>query len=532
MLTASTRRTLLFVLVAFLVAAALHGVSPWVVDRDGLYHFRHAALYAERGPLLAEFPWAAYSVISQERADLWYGFHLLLAPLTRLAGPLVGLEIAGVTVLGLSLVLFYWSLRRLEVGWPEAWPFLLLLCAPPAVLRMLALRPHVLSLGLLALLFSLLVRGRLRYLFAGALVLAWVHLNVAWIGLGLAVLVLGARSALERRLHWQPFAAVVAGLALGWLLRPNPLGAARLLWTQLVLLAQVRAEGVPLLWGGEFSPRPAAEVVTLFWVLLLLLGGAIAAWAAQRKRPRPLSAADRAALLSAAIVAVAAGVQTFTQAARWSDPWKLFTVLFAALALDRWCLRQPQDGAHPQAGRQRWTALTALLLLQCAALLQLALPAGRRMVTSGFEPERLRPHAGWLASHSEPGSIVFHARWETFAELFFWNTRNRYINGMDPIFLYARTTARYWEAHHLATGASAFTFAGREPSRLGVDSTLAVLRRDFDARFLLVEAEQRDLLYYARHEPRLRLVFEDPAASLFELQEAETRSNSRKPSVR
>ena len=220
-------RHLLFAAALVMLTGVLHLARELVADRDSFYHFRHAALYAERGPFLADFPWAAFSIIGRENSDLWYGYHLLLSPLGWAADPVVGLKLAGMVTLGLSLVLFYWALVRLEVRWPELWVLIMLTCAAPALLRMLAVRPHVLSVALIALLFSFSVRGRAWQVGLAAAALAWVHLNLAWAGLGAALLVLGLRSIQERTAYWRPAVALLLGMGGGWVLRPNPLGAAR-----------------------------------------------------------------------------------------------------------------------------------------------------------------------------------------------------------------------------------------------------------------------------------------------------------------
>ena len=59
-------------------------------------------------------------------------------------------------------------------------------------------------------------------------------------------------------------AAVVAGTLAGFLLRPNPLGALRLVWIQLGLYVEVKRRGLPLPFGLELQPlSPTLEVPRL-----------------------------------------------------------------------------------------------------------------------------------------------------------------------------------------------------------------------------------------------------------------------------
>jgi hypothetical protein len=518
----STLRILLFVVAALGLAMLLHLGRGTVVDRDAFYHFRHATLYWQRGPLLADFPWAAYSVMQQERSDLWYGFHLLLAPLALVPDPILGLKLAGVLVLWLSLALTYAALRRLELRWPELWTLVLVIAGAPAMVRELSLRPQVVTVGLLALLFALLLRGKPWQAGLVAAAMAWVHLSLSGLALGVAVAVLGWEQGLRRKASWITLAWIAGGLVVGWTLRPNPLGAARLVYLQLALVLQLRAQGVHLLGARELLPAPLGDIFLGFLPFLVLwLAGlplALRNWREGKD--------ERIALGSAAVLSLLFFVLTLAHSVRWADPWRIFALISTALAWEQ------VFGAEP---RVRW-APAVVGGLTVAMAVSLVLEPNRRVFTSGFAPDRLRGVSGWLAANSPRDAIVFHARWESFAELFFWNQGNRYINGMDPLFLYARSEPRYWEMHHLGSGAaSRMTAAGPTPNRMNLDYTPNVLRRDFDAKYLLVESDQRELLYFARHSPDLAPRYDDAAASVFEVvprQSALTRSNSRTPSAR
>jgi len=87
-------------------------------DADSFYHVRHAWLYRRGGVFQTAFPWAQYSVIKTYAADLWYGFHVLLLPLTSFDDLVKGISIGAYVTMVLTLGLVYLALRRLELGWP------------------------------------------------------------------------------------------------------------------------------------------------------------------------------------------------------------------------------------------------------------------------------------------------------------------------------------------------------------------------------------------------------------------------------
>src|SRR5438874_6119855 len=97
------RRVVMAGVVVVAIAASLHrALLPRVVDADAFYHLKHAWVYRTGGLLQTAFPWTQYSAIRREAADLWYGFHVLLLPLTfgdLVTGLRVGAFLVTVTAL-------------------------------------------------------------------------------------------------------------------------------------------------------------------------------------------------------------------------------------------------------------------------------------------------------------------------------------------------------------------------------------------------------------------------------------------------
>jgi hypothetical protein len=426
-----------------------------------------------------------------------------------------GLKLAGAAFIAAALGLVYWSLARLDLRWAWLWPFVLLLCGAPAAIRMIAVRPQGLTLGLLALLASFLVRGGPARIFAASLALSWIHLGLAWLAPVTALPVLAVKLIAERRLDWRMPAALLVGLIAGWLLRPHPVGAAQVLQVQLLALQQARADGVPLLYAAELSPRPLGDMARRFLPFLVLWVAGAAALAAALVRRVGRSTEAHAVLWTGLLLSAAAFVLCVAHSGRWMDFWRLFAVLFLAVTASPLlsAMRLPLRRAAAGAG-----AVLGLWMLWSVFGIQ-----GLRELRSGYPPRRLEAAAGWLERHSPAGSLVFHARWAVFGELFFWNRHNRYVNGMDPIFLFARDERLYWKMHHLALGPGMVTAGFQRPARWTLEDTRVVLRRDFGADYLLVEKNlSPGLLRYAQYAPGLLRVYEDAESAVFEIVEPTT----------
>src|SRR5205085_2815247 len=148
-----------------------------------------------------------------------------------------GIKSAGVLLLsGLAMALAF-AARRHRLAWPFLWPGVLVFSSAPGLMRMLTVRPHVASMGLTVLLLSLLVRGALWQILAVSAALAFCHVTFVWMVPLVAATTAVVRACHRRGWSWKEPAAALVGALLGGLLRPNPAGAARLLWVQLVTLA-------------------------------------------------------------------------------------------------------------------------------------------------------------------------------------------------------------------------------------------------------------------------------------------------------
>ena len=127
----------------------------------------------------------------------------------------------------------------------------------------------------------------------------------------------------------------------------------------------------------------------------------------------------------------------------------------------------------------------------------------------GWNPYRFENAAQWIAANSKPGEIVFNARWEYFPELFFWNSKNVYCNGIDPVFLYDYNPVLYRKGYYLVADQT-------DPENL--TSPYKVLKEDFKARYVVL-AKPFDRALYLRlsHDAKILLKHEDATSAVFQV---------------
>jgi len=504
-----------------LVALVGHlSLFPNVADLDGFYHIGHARAYLEGSLFDTSLPWATRSIIRDIGGDLWWGFHVLLLPFAALGSVTVGLRISAfLLTVGLGLTVL-WVFRRHRVAHAGWWAALFLVAVPNIFFRFLMVRPHVVSLAASIALLSVLVRGRWWHVVLLSALISWVHLNLFWMAPGLVVayaivripvtVALGRGDPDEGVPIRQALPAVMLGTLAGWLLRPDPLATATLLNVQLVQLFTQKALDAPLTFAAELSPIGLAELLRTSWLFAIawVAAGALLVRAAVQSRLTGLEQERATFAITALLVSLTFLFIALYSARRGMEQWVVFGCVTLPFLLPL--------GFPDVSGRRVRTAIGVILVGY------FAWGGWRHALNVQFVAapgDSLREVATFLAEHSEPGEIVFHARWDNFGPLLAHNRQNRYLAGMDPIFQYAHDSRAYWEFFYLSSGATAEWTCDAWPCPTGTATdTHRVLRDHFGARWVVTEPRRNPRLsLHLLNDPRFTLALETPREAVFEV---------------
>ena len=521
-------------IVLAVVALGHLSLAPNVADLDGVYHIGHAAAYLEGSLFDTSLPWATRSVIGDIGGDLWWGFHVLLVPFSLL-GVGLGLHVAALLLTTLLGVTTLEVLRRHGVAGAGWWAAVLLVAVPNVFYRHLMVRPHVISLAAALLLVSVLVRGRWWQALVLSALVSWVHLSLFWLPPLLAVSYAVVRVPVTVFLGREDpdtgvpirlaLPAVFGGVVLGWLLRPDALATAELLNVQLVQLFAQKATEQPLTFAAELSAIDPGTLLQSAWTFALawLVTVVVLVRAAVRGRLAGLGQARATLVCVSLLVSIAFLGLALVSARRALEQW----VAFGALAMPfAWGLLRSGDpraagattptGARPFPGPIVRAAIAVLVLTHAVWGARLHL-LNREVVS--FPTDTLRGVAEYLRENSEPGELVFHARWDNFGPLLAWNRANRYLGGMDPIFQYAHDAGAYWEFFYLSADLTTEWTCDAYPCLAGVATdTHEALTDHFGTRWVVVEPYRNPRFsLYLLNDPRYRVAFETERAALFEV---------------
>lgn len=117
----------------------------------------------------------------------------------------------------------------------------------------------------------------------------------------------------------------------------------------------------------------------------------------------------------------------------------------------------------------------------------------------------------WLSQNTPAGSIVFNTRWDHFPQLFYWNTHNYYIVGLDPLFMYAYNPLLYKKWHIITD---------ERPEGWNGQSVYETLKNNFHAQYIFIEDHRNPKLFdYINEQTKVgknfELVFSTNRVSIF-----------------
>jgi hypothetical protein len=191
---------------------------------------------------------------------------------------------------------------------------------------------------------------------------------------------------------------------------------------------------------------------------------------------------------------------------RFVEYFPPFALVFAAFAsaplAETWSRKIKLPGtAVNMAWKYRLLALGALLVLGFFGWMS---ASGARGLMRSSKPHDLyQDAASWLEKNSPAGSRVFQTDWDDFPRLFFYNTHNTYLVGLDPTYLQLSDSVLYNLWVDITRGRV------ENPSRMIVS--------EFGAYFVHSDLEHADFIERAGSDPAMREVFRDDQAVVFQI---------------
>ena len=423
---------------------------------DSYYHSHLAHSYAQGDWLYDGLPWLPYTLLGESPFPQVYMLsHLLLAPLHWFLSPEDAL-LTGAALTGSALLLsIFWVLRLWGVVASFWWGIGAWLMAPLLITYILTLKGAAIFLPLFIWVLDALVRRRPRRL----LLFTWLS-TYAYVGapvlLPIAACFTLSALLLERRLVLWPITMTALGLAGGLLLHPYfPANLEHVLhefssytlttggflaseWQQLTDLDMV-ASGRWL--AAEGQDLDLQQIRDLGGWLLALTPVAIVLSLLANSREQ----------LAVVLVLCILAAGTLASGSKLMILFLLVAALYIPLALHRF------------AQGKNWVVLMVLplvLTVMVQQVPQLLEPDGVSQARNALSQNRqlaeaVRDAAAELETVSEDGQEapkpIVVVPWDAFPYMLYFNPDNRYIAGMNVLFMDPKSAA-FLTYYHLYEG--------------------------------------------------------------------------------
>ena len=497
-----------FFLLVFIIAilSLIQFSTPNLVGNDGYYHIKMADLMRTEG-LKPDFPWLPLTILNPgEYADHHFLFHVVMIPFT-LGDLVLGAKWASVIFASFAFISIWWLLRGQQIPYAGLWTLGLLAVSEAFLYRMSMPRTQSLSLAILVLGLHFLLLKRYWNLIPLSFIYVWLY-DAFPLMIVLAAIYVLSVWLIERQLNFRPLVYVLVGVTFGLLINPyfpdNIIFGARHLVPKLLGEAEIRV-------GNEWYPYDTDQLLSNSPLGLIAFLGGIIALGLRNQRMDTRTAASL-------LLSLFFGLMLF-QSRRFIEYFPPFALIFSAMAwapiiprpwIDRFDRNSiPSEGQMPgrhpkiQQNLMKWLPGAVLMLVVIFGIWFTGRAAQENLQDT--KPAGLYSQASiWLLENTPAGTRVFQTDWDDFPRLFFHNTGNTYLIGLDPTFMQLKYPDLFAQWVDITRGE--------------IEMPAQQVFEDFASQFILTDLSHKKFIERAGEDPGLVEVFRDKEAIIYQVQ--------------
>lgn len=494
---------LLLLVVIVLYLYQIQFSTPNLVGNDGYYHIKMAEIMRLEG-LKPAFPWLPLTILNPaEFSDHHFLFHVLMIPFT-FGDLIIGAKWASIVFAAAAFISIWWLFRGQHIPFAGLWTLGLLAVSEAFIYRMSMPRTQSLSLAFLVLGLHLLLKRKYIYLFPLSFFFVWLY-DAFPLMIILSIVYMISVWMMEGKLKIQPLLFVLAGVTFGLLINPyfpdNIIFGARHLIPKLLGEADVRV-------GNEWYPYETTQLLSNSLLGLLAFLSGVMALGLNNKRMDTRTA-------TALFLAIFFGLMLF-QSRRFIEYFPPFALIFSAMA---WApvLNNPWQkfreqvirsengrffwvGSFKEIEKRSWLPGIALIAILIFGIWSTAQAAQENLADS--KPAGLYSQASnWLIGNTPQRTRIFQSDWDDFPKLFFHNTWNTYLIGLDPTYLEIKDPALFDTWIDITQGEVEL------PSQQIID--------EFAAQYILTDLAHKKFINRVGEDPAIVEVYRDEEAIIY-----------------
>ena len=474
-------------------------------DWDGYYHIKWSQLLWQnfsQGKWLPTFEWLPLTVLNPaDYADHHFLFHLLQIPFLWFWEPVTAAKISTIFWATLAIFSVYWLIFRYTVKHQLIWLAAILVCSNAFYYRMNMGKAPPLTIIITVLGIHLLFQRKYVWLLPLMFAFVWTYslFPLLWFA---AIIWTAIIAWNERRFEWRPFAYTTGGMIAGNIINPYFPQNLGLFFEHFATKFKVGADFAVAV-GGEWYPYTGMELLMNFPIAMLamLIGYILFV-------PRGGKLPERAAFFLA-FVSILLAAQFRSK--RFAEYFPPFAILFAAFAWQAFFAPKivelpdefkreidPYLDAPVTTERESWIDaakraapwvvgifLVIFWFYNLVGIHRWGFDESGMIdnITSNEPGDKYRRAMQWATGLDESGAdnipkgeLIFNCTWDDFPKLFFYNTKHRYVYGLDPNYLYSENPELYKLLKDLTEGK--------------IDDPAPMIREKFGARYIFADAKE------------------------------------------
>ncbi len=516
---------------------------PTFPDPDSFYHAKMAILIRDQG-IVKDFPWLQFTVLKNYYIDHHFLYHILLVPFVTFSNPLVGVKLATAFFATILILAFYWFLEKTKIKGAFFYS-LLLLVINPFIFRINLAKASALSIVILLFGLYFILNRKLRHLFVLSFIYVWLFdgwplilvltlfyiISVSIIKaihfenrgfmnyeLGIKKLFVNCKlkignffRAIFARANFKLLLSCLGGLTAGIIINPYFPKNLYFYWYHIVKIAVINYKDV-INVGAEWYSYKFFDLISnasFVFILFVIALSALFVFLIKKiiKETVQSSSQNLDKALTLFLIFCFFFILTL-RSRRNVEYWVPFAILFSTFLMNDYFPYKFEKLLFKFKGILMKRGLAVRVASLCFVFsFPLIMVKDLSMVKDSYEKgysvDKYKKVSEWLVQNTPANSVVFHNDWDDFPPLFYYNTHNRYIAGLDPTFMYDYDKELYKRWVDITVGKQ--------------DNISEIIKNNFRSEYVFVDKEHVALENNLKRDGHFKMVYKDEEGKIYKL---------------
>ncbi len=498
--------------------------NNYIGDPDGFYHTK-MTLFLREGILLKSLPWMQFSSLKENFTDHQFLYHIILIPFTFIKNPLIGIKIATIFFTSSMITTFYYLLKKLKIIWP--WLFSILFITIQGLnFRLALIKTNSLSLLIIYLLIYAIFFKKYKLLFSLGFI--FVYLYGGW---PLAILILlfyfladfiykkihsnklklffskivyfFTKKDIEYSNNLKLITVLLLGILIGLIINPYWPHNIYYYYQQVIQIGIINL-GQKFIVGGEWYGASLQKIISsaphlfffanIVWITLIL-------------DIKKISKKTWFSFLLSFFFLLLT-----VKSSRYIEYFWPFTMLFIASGFTD----INKIMSWEKIKKNYWQKQNKYLKIYLSSIIftffliiiiSMFENTVKTKIPTDWPINKFKQSSVWLKNNTEEKEIIFHDSWSAWPLLFYNNTNNYYLIGLDPTFMYNFNS----ELHQLYIDIT----NGKIKKNLS-----KIIKNKFNSNIILVEKEKnKEFFKNLNLDFNIKKVYENDEVSIYKIKE-------------